>query len=223
VCHIAKIEFPDRKRWLIANLHATSLTADRRLANAELGRAVKFIDRQAETEETVVIAGDFNIPLGESEVLGELTTRPDERYAAVAQGATQILMRGRITLSGLRLWPEAERMLDGRVLSDHPPVEVDVVYRVRKQAPPPEEERPKLPSLDEAQRAAPLTPPEPPVAPSPPVEPSRPVEPSPAAEPQPRAVAPQLAPVEPPAAAEPQPTPVKPEPTPVEPEPKAQA
>jgi endonuclease/exonuclease/phosphatase family metal-dependent hydrolase len=167
VCQVVKIEFPDRKRWLIANLHATSLETDRRLADLELGRAVKFIDRQAETEETVIVGGDFNIPLAESGVLGELAARIDEGYAPVTQGAVQILVRGRVMMSGLRIWPEAERMLDGVVLSDHAPVEVDVAYRVRRAAPEPQEERAKLPTLAEAQRAAPLTPPEP----SPPGEP----------------------------------------------------
>jgi endonuclease/exonuclease/phosphatase family metal-dependent hydrolase len=163
VCHIAHIEFPDRKRWMIANLHATSRASDRRLADAELARAAKFLDRQAETEETVVIAGDLNIPLAESAVLHELTTRPDERFAAVSQGEAQILVRGRITMSGLRIWPDGERTRDGKLLSDHAPVEVDVAYRVRREAPPAEEpERPKLPSLDEVQSLRPRDEPAPP-------------------------------------------------------------
>jgi hypothetical protein len=166
VCQLVHIEFPDRKRWMIANLHATSLANDRRLADLELARAAKFIDRQAETEETIVIAGDFNIPLAESSVLQELTTRPDERFAAVSQGAAQILVQGRITLSGLRVWPKDERMLGDVLLSDHAPVEVDVAYRVQREAPRGEEERPRLPSLEEAQRAAPLTPPDPPAPPA---------------------------------------------------------
>jgi endonuclease/exonuclease/phosphatase family metal-dependent hydrolase len=167
VCQLVHIEFPDRKRWMIANLHATSLANDRRLADLELARAAKFIDRQAETEETIVVAGDFNIPLAESSVLQELTTRLDERFAAVSQGAAQILVQGRITLSGLRVWPKDERMLGDRLLSDHAPVEVDVAYRVRREAAQPEEpERERLPSLDEAQRAAPLTAPEPPAPPA---------------------------------------------------------
>src|SRR5262249_57216188 len=39
VCHIAKVEWPNRQRMLIADIHATS-AGDRRLANAELHRAV---------------------------------------------------------------------------------------------------------------------------------------------------------------------------------------
>ena len=54
---------PTGSRLLVANLHATSLTSDRRLAEAELRARLKFIDRQAETEETVIVAGDFNIEL----------------------------------------------------------------------------------------------------------------------------------------------------------------
>jgi endonuclease/exonuclease/phosphatase family metal-dependent hydrolase len=178
VCQVVKIEFPDRKRWLIANLHATSLDTERRLADAELGRAVKFIERQAETEETVIVGGDFNVPLAESAVLQELTTRIDYGFAATSQGAAQILVRGRVTLSGLRIWPDAEREVGGVLLSDHAPVELDVAYRVRKTAPEPEPpQREKLPSLEEAQRAAPLTQPEASSAPSPPVEPLPEAEP----------------------------------------------
>ena len=60
VCHIAKIEWPNRQRMLIANLHATKAD-DLRMANAEVRRAMSFVDRQAEIEETIVVAGDFNV------------------------------------------------------------------------------------------------------------------------------------------------------------------
>jgi endonuclease/exonuclease/phosphatase family metal-dependent hydrolase len=163
VCHLVKLEFPDRSRFLVANLHATSLDRDRRLANAELRRAMSFVDRQAEVEETVIVGGDFNVPLGESPVLTELTKRLDERYAAVSQGAEQILVRGRVAMSGLRIWPDADRTRDGRLLSDHAPVEVAVTStrRAAEPAAQAESEQPRLPTLEEAQRAAPLTPAEP--------------------------------------------------------------
>jgi endonuclease/exonuclease/phosphatase family metal-dependent hydrolase len=213
VCHIAKIEWPNRQRMLIANLHATK-SDDLRLADAELRRAVSFVDRQAETEETVVLAGDFNVGLAESSVLLELTTRDDERYSGAGPGGSHILVRGRLVRrtppSPLRWWQNEQRTVGGKLLSDHYPVEVDV-----PEPPPPQpavaepaQAQPRLPSLAEAQRAAPLAPPEP--APPPP-----PVEPQPApVEPQPAPVEPQPAPVEP------QPAPVEPQPTPVEPKPE---
>ena len=185
VCQVAKIEWPSRQRMLIANLHATS-AGDRRLANAELRRASSFVDRQAEIEETVVLAGDFNVTLEESETLTELTTREDERYSAAGPAASHILVRGRLVRrvlpTPLRWWPDESRTVAGKLLSNHYPVELDVPDPPPPQpaAPPAEAETPKLPTLAEAQRAAPLAPPAP-VEPRPaPVEPQpAPVEPKP--------------------------------------------
>src|SRR5262245_33409989 len=130
VCHIAKIELPNRHRLLIANLHATSLTTDRRLAEAELLRAVKFVDRQAETEETVILAGDFNLELSVSPTIQELTTRMDERYSPAGPGTNHILVRGRLVRrvlpSELRTWTDQERTANGKLLSDSAPVELVV-------------------------------------------------------------------------------------------------
>jgi hypothetical protein len=173
VCHIVKVEFPNRQRMLIANLHATSAD-DRRLADAELRRAASFVDRQAEIEETI----------------------------------------------GMSWWQNEQRTVGGKLLSDHYPVELVVPDPPPPQpaAPPAEVEAPRLPTLAEAQRAAPLPQPEP--AAPPPVEtPPAPVEPQPVESPPP-AVEPGVTPVEPqPAPVEPTPTPVEPSPTPVEPSP----
>jgi endonuclease/exonuclease/phosphatase family metal-dependent hydrolase len=223
VCHIVKVEFPNRQRMLIANLHATSAD-DRRLADAELRRAASFVDRQAEIEETIVIAGDFNVTLEESSVLKDLTTRPDERYSAAGPGASHILVRGRLVRRTLPApmswWQNEQRTVGGKLLSDHYPVELVVPDPPPPQpaAPPAEVEAPRLPTLAEAQRAAPLPQPEP--AAPPPVEtPPAPVEPQPVESPPP-AVEPGVTPVEPqPAPVEPTPTPVEPSPTPVEPSP----
>ena len=216
VCHIAKIEWPNRQRMLIANLHATKAD-DLRLANAEVRRAMSFVDRQAEIEETIVVAGDFNVALAESDVLLDLTSRTDERYSPAGPGASHILVRGRLVRrtppSPLRWWQNEQRTVGGKLLSDHYPVELDV-----PDPPPPAPaaapavEEPRLPSLAEAQRAVPLTQPEP-AAPPPPVEPQPVIEPQPV-EPPPAPAAPQPVPVDP------SPTPVEPQPTPVEPKPE---
>jgi endonuclease/exonuclease/phosphatase family metal-dependent hydrolase len=125
VCQVAKIELPNRKRLLVANVHATSRPADLRLANAELRRAASFVDRQAEVEETVIFAGDFNTTLEASETLRDLTTRPDERYSATGPAVDHILIRGTIP-SAIRVWSDEERIYNGRLLSDHAPVEVEI-------------------------------------------------------------------------------------------------
>src|SRR4051812_795184 len=214
VCHIAKVEWPNRQRMLIANLHATS-DEDRRLADAELRRAFNFLDRQAEVEETVVVAGDFNIALAESSVLLDLTSRADERYSGAGPGASHILVRGRLVRrtapSPLRWWQNEQRTVGGKLLSDHYPVELDVPEPVPPApAAPAVAEAPRMPSLAEAQRAAPL---EPPAAPPPVEPPPAPAEPQPVEAPPP-AVKPGVTPVEP------QPTPVEPSPRPVEPRPE---
>src|SRR5690242_12818065 len=56
ICQVVKLEFPNRQRLLVANLHATSFHADPRLADAELRRAANFVDRQSEVEEVVIFA-----------------------------------------------------------------------------------------------------------------------------------------------------------------------
>ena len=224
VCHIAKIELPNRHRLLIANLHATSLTSDRRLAEAELLRAVKFVDRQAETEETIIVAGDFNLELSVSPTLQELTTRVDERYSPAGPGTNHILVRGRLVRrvlpSELRTWTDQERTVNGRLLSDSAPVELVV-----PDPPPPqiaesapvqaEPAEPRLPSLAEVERAPALTSPEP-LMPAPEPAPPGPAAPEPAPpEPLPGPAAPEPAPPEPlPGPAVPEPGPAAPQPAP---------
>ena len=53
-------ELPNRLRFLVANLHASHIP-DLRLADAELRRAVNFVIRGSELEETLIVGGDFNI------------------------------------------------------------------------------------------------------------------------------------------------------------------
>jgi endonuclease/exonuclease/phosphatase family metal-dependent hydrolase len=133
VCHIAKIELPNRKRMLIANLHATSRPSDLRLADAEIRRAASFVDRQSEVEETVILAGDFNVALTQSETLTELTTRLDERYSRAGPGVDHILVRGTAP-TGVRVWSDEERTYDGKLLSDHAPLELEIGRARRQEA-----------------------------------------------------------------------------------------
>ncbi len=135
VCHLAKLEFGDRRRMLVANLHATNQPADLRLANAELRRAVSFVDRASEMDEVVILAGDFNTTLEESETLRELTTRPDDPYSATGPRIDHILVRGAVP-SGVRVWSDDDRRLGEKLLSDHAPVELEVGGKP-KQAPAP--------------------------------------------------------------------------------------
>jgi endonuclease/exonuclease/phosphatase family metal-dependent hydrolase len=145
VCHVAKIEFPDRQRMLVANLHATSQPADLRLANAELRRAAAFVDRSSEIGEIVILAGDFNTTLEQSETLRELTTRPDDRYSAAGPRIDHILVRGTVT-SAVRVWPDDDRLREGKLLSDHAPVELELGGKAGEAAQAEAEAQPAPPS-----------------------------------------------------------------------------
>ncbi len=133
VCHLAKIELANRRRLLIANLHTTSYPSDLRLPDAELRRAASFVDRASELEEIVVLAGGFNTTLERSETLRWLTSREDERYDLASPGIDSVLVRGG-RASDERVWPDDERRYDGKLLSDHAPVEFQLLAVVRRAA-----------------------------------------------------------------------------------------
>ena len=126
ICQVVKVERPDRQRLLVANVHATSRPKDPRLADAELRRAMNFVDRQSEVEEVVVVAGDFNITLAQSKTIAALLeASPEPRWSDAGPKIDHVLVRGAAT-SKVRVWPDDERRYDGKLLSDHAPVEVDV-------------------------------------------------------------------------------------------------
>jgi endonuclease/exonuclease/phosphatase family metal-dependent hydrolase len=131
ICHLAKVELPNRRRLLIANLHATHYYDDLRLADAELRRAASFVDRASEIEEIVVLAGDFNTTLEHSETLRSLTTREDDPYSGTGPLIDHVLVRGG-KASEMRVWGDDERMYDGKLLSDHAPVELQLLAVVRR-------------------------------------------------------------------------------------------
>jgi endonuclease/exonuclease/phosphatase family metal-dependent hydrolase len=157
VCHLAKIEFLDRNRMLVANVHATSWPTDLRLPDAELRRAASFVDRAAEIEETVIFAGDFNTTLERSETLRDLTTRLDERYSATGPYIDHILVRNAAPLAptAIRVWPDDERALGEKLLSDHAPVELRLVEPPKKPPPPPPTPAPAPPPVVDEPPATP--------------------------------------------------------------------
>ena len=108
---------------VVANLHISSVP-DPRIRDAELGHAAAFVDRFAEPGEPVVLAGDFNVRLGQSKTLEELGG-PEWRFSAPMPGLDQVLVRG-AAASRPEPWPEERRRVGGRLLSDHAPVEVRI-------------------------------------------------------------------------------------------------
>ncbi len=126
ICQVVKIEFPNRRRMLVANVHATSYVRDVRLADAELRRAMNFVQRQSEVEEVHIVAGDFNITREQSHTIATLLEAPPEsRWSVAGPQIDHVLVRGAET-SAVRVWPDDDRRYNGKLLSDHAPVEVDL-------------------------------------------------------------------------------------------------
>jgi endonuclease/exonuclease/phosphatase family metal-dependent hydrolase len=126
VCHYVQYELPGRQRLLVANVHATAKRNDPRLADAELRRATTFVDRGFEVDQPLILAGDFNLTSEQSDTVRQLLTAPPEsRWQDLSPGIDQVMVR-EATLVSTRVWPEAEREFDGRLLSDHTPVEAEI-------------------------------------------------------------------------------------------------
>jgi endonuclease/exonuclease/phosphatase family metal-dependent hydrolase len=129
ICHLVHYELPNRRRYLVATLQATSYPSDTRLADAELRRAVGFVDRHAEVEETVIVAGDFNIKRAQSQTIADLESAPPEfRWTDSGARIDDVLLR-RAVANSARRWSDEERTRAGRLLSDHAPVEVELEER----------------------------------------------------------------------------------------------
>jgi endonuclease/exonuclease/phosphatase family metal-dependent hydrolase len=112
----------DGRTYVVANMHCTSLP-DRRLAQAELLRAASFATTHALPGDVVVLAGDFNLTAA-APAMRELTG-PEWGFSAAGPGIDHVLVRGAEATESRR-WPTERRRVDGRLLSDHAPVEVEI-------------------------------------------------------------------------------------------------
>lgn len=120
VCHAVRAERGD-ETLVIGNLHATGF-ADKGVPDAELLRAAVFVDGMAKRGEPVLLCGDFNVGVGNSRTLTDLT-RVDWGFSGpTATGIDHILVRGLEASPPVR-WPGERRRHEGRLLSDHAPVE----------------------------------------------------------------------------------------------------
>jgi endonuclease/exonuclease/phosphatase family metal-dependent hydrolase len=111
--------------FVVANLHATSHQTDKRIADAELLRAAVFVDGFARPDEPVLLCGDFNLSVRNSRTLADLMSAEWGFEGATPTGIDHILVRG-VTAKPARIWPLQRRTRNGRVLSDHAPVEREV-------------------------------------------------------------------------------------------------
>jgi endonuclease/exonuclease/phosphatase family metal-dependent hydrolase len=114
VCQAVRVETEGRF-VSIANLHASRV--DPRCADVELQRSVDFAESFVQDGDTLVVAGDFNVGAESSQTLKSL-----EGYSEPIPGIDQVLVGGAEAL-GTEKWPPARRTVDGRLLSDHAPVE----------------------------------------------------------------------------------------------------
>jgi endonuclease/exonuclease/phosphatase family metal-dependent hydrolase len=122
IVQTARLGAEDGRTYLVANTHCTSLP-DRRIAQAELLRAATFALAQALPDDVVVLAGDFNLTAAAA-VMRELTG-PRWGFSAAGPGIDHVLVKGAET-SSPRRWPTDRRRVDGNLLSDHAPVEVEL-------------------------------------------------------------------------------------------------
>jgi endonuclease/exonuclease/phosphatase family metal-dependent hydrolase len=122
IAQAVRIGASDGRTYLVANVHCTSFP-DRRLAQAELLRAAWFATSTALPEDVVVLAGDFNLAAPADAV--RTLTGPDWGFSAAGPGIDHVLVRG-APVGETRRWPTERRRLDGALLSDHAPVEVEI-------------------------------------------------------------------------------------------------
>ncbi len=116
VCHAVRTE-----ELTVANLHG-SAAHDWRVADAELLRAATFADAFAEPGDVLVLAGDFNVIREHSSTLPKLA---EWGFTKPIAWLDQVLVRGAPSTPAHR-WPDERRRLDGKLLSDHAPVEVTI-------------------------------------------------------------------------------------------------
>lgn len=123
ICHAVRVQRGE-ETLVVANLHATGFK-DKRVPDAELLRAAVFVDGMAKPGEPVLLCGDFNLSVRNSRTLAELTSAEWGFSGPTPTGIDHVLVRGRDASPPVR-WPAERRRHDGRLLSDHAPVEREV-------------------------------------------------------------------------------------------------
>jgi endonuclease/exonuclease/phosphatase family metal-dependent hydrolase len=125
VAHAVRAALPGGGTILVANLHATAYRPDGRLADAELLRAAAWVDALAGPDEPTILAGDFNVFRGSSWTLRDLLS---ERWGFEGGGGPSVdyVLARRLPVARVEAWTPERRRRDGRVLSDHTPIEAVV-------------------------------------------------------------------------------------------------
>jgi endonuclease/exonuclease/phosphatase family metal-dependent hydrolase len=122
-CHALRVQRRDQT-LVIGNLHATGFP-DKRIPDAEVLRAAVFVDGMARPGEPVLLCGDFNLSVRSSRMLTDLTAAEWGFTGPTSMGVDHILVRGLDASPPVR-WPKERRLHNGRLLSDHAPVDREV-------------------------------------------------------------------------------------------------
>ena len=117
VCQLVRIAVSDDATALVANLHATG-GAGEHIATAEIERVVAWLDGVANKGEPTIVCGDFNVRGAQLEALIH------RGFSEATPGIDHVLVRG-VAASPPVVWPDERRRVNGTLLSDHPPVEVE--------------------------------------------------------------------------------------------------
>jgi endonuclease/exonuclease/phosphatase family metal-dependent hydrolase len=123
--HAVRIAHPGGGATLVANVHATAYRPDARLADAELLRAAVWVDALAAPDEPTVLAGDFNLFRRRSWTLQDLLS--DEwGFAGGGGPSVDYVLARRAPIAEVTAWTPERRVVAGRTLSDHTPIEAVV-------------------------------------------------------------------------------------------------
>jgi len=123
VCQVLRVGSGDGT-FVVGNLHATG-SSDKRLADAELLRAAVFADGFARPAEPLLLCGDFNLSVRNSRTLRSLS-EPEWGFTGPSPtGIDHVLVRA-LQAAPPEPWPPERRSFDGRLLSDHAPVDREV-------------------------------------------------------------------------------------------------
>jgi endonuclease/exonuclease/phosphatase family metal-dependent hydrolase len=109
VCQAVELLIGDEP-LVVANLHATN---NRERARIEVGIAAEFVAGA----KRCVLCGDFNV-----------AQHMVPEFSPPIDGIDQILVRGMQLERGSERWPPERRRVDGRLLSDHAPVEAVIAW-----------------------------------------------------------------------------------------------
>ena len=122
VAQTLRLRLPDGRALRLVHLHATSFPSDPAVPDAEVARAAGWLRALAAPGEIAVLAGDLNVPPHASAAIQALD---GAGFSAPADWLDQVLVRGAAASTPLA-WDLHRRSRDGRLLSDHAPVEVTI-------------------------------------------------------------------------------------------------